>query len=189
MPELVRVERYGVVAISLHWAIALLIVVNIPLGLFSEQIEDELGRSQMWLHKSLGLTVLLLSLVRLAWRLLHPPPSSPASISRWRLRIARATHVAFYALSIAVPLTGWLRSSATAYPLSWFGIGVPKFSVAAKSFEASLASISHEILAWGMLMLIPLHVGAALHHHFVLKDGLLLRMVPRRARRDAETGG
>jgi cytochrome b561 len=179
MPAPIPVERYGPVAIVLHWAIALLIIVTWPLGYFGEGIEALVGASQAWLHKSLGLTVLALSLVRLAWRLGHRPPPLPASIGAVRAAIARITHAAFYVLIIALPLSGWLRTSSGKYPLSWFGlVDLPKFPIRPKSAEAELAAASHAVLGWVMLALVVLHVAAALHHQFRLKDALLLRMLP-----------
>ncbi len=171
-------DRYDSVAIVLHWTIAALILANIPIGAFSDQIEDGLGASPMWLHKSIGLTVLLLSLVRLAWRLTHRPPVPV--MEGWRSGLARAVHWAFYALIILVPLTGWMRSSAGRYPLRWFELfDVPKFAIMPKSAEAAAVSVAHEWLAWTMTALIALHIGAALHHGWVRRDGVVRRMWPR----------
>lgn len=175
------VQRYGRVAIALHWAIALLILANLPIGYFAETIEQQLGRNLVPLHKSIGLTVLALSLVRLGWRLLHPPPPLPASLPRWRAAAARFAHVAFYAMIIALPLTGWLRTSPNAYPLTWFGlVVVPKFPIERGSLAAEIAPLAHELLAWVMAALVLVHVAAALHHHFRLRDAVLLRMLPLR---------
>jgi cytochrome b561 len=122
-----------------------------------------------------------LSVLRLLWRLAHPVPPLPESIARWRAAAARFTHVAFYVLIIALPLTGWLRTSSGKYPLSWFGFfELPKFPIVAESAGARLAAQSHELLAWTMILLTLLHVGAALHHHFRLRDAVLLRMLPSR---------
>ncbi|WP_294013847.1 cytochrome b [Sphingomonas sp.] len=170
-------------AIAFHWAIALLIAVNWPIGHFGETIEARLGLNLVPFHKSIGLTVLALSILRLVWRLSHRPPPLPLSISRWRARAARFTHAAFYVLIIALPLTGWLRASAGRYPLTWFGLlDVPKFPIARQSAEAALAIGAHKFLAWTMLTLVVVHVAAALHHHLKLKDAVLLRMLPKRAR-------
>ena len=177
------VERYDRVAIWLHWSIALLILANGPLGYFGEAIE-ELGWNPVPLHKSLGLTVLALSLLRLAWRLMHRPPALPASVSLWRARLAWFTHACLYVLMIAVPLTGWLRVSSGKYPLTWFGlVDVPKFAIVPKSAEAAAASRAHELSAWAMGAVIVLHLAAALHHQFRLRDALILRMVPARKNR------
>ncbi|MFN3725484.1 MAG: cytochrome b [Allosphingosinicella sp.] len=179
MKDLSR-DHYDSVAMLLHWAIAALILANIPLGAFSEQIEAGLEASAMWLHKSIGLTVLLLSLARLAWRLTHRPP--PPVMEGWRGRLAGAVHWAFYALIILVPLTGWMRSSSSGYPLRWFELfDVPKFAIAPKSAEAAAVVTAHEWLAWTMAALIALHVSAALHHGWVRRDGVVRRMWPQAA--------
>jgi cytochrome b561 len=171
-------DRYDTIAIALHWAIAALILANIPLGAFGEQIEAGLGTSLVWLHKSIGLTVLALSLVRLAWRLTHRPPPLADPLPEWQARAARIVHRTFYGLIIAVPLTGWLRVSAGSYPLTWFGlIDLPKFPIAPRSAGAQAASTAHEILAWSMAALIALHIAAALHHHWIRRDRTLRRML------------
>jgi len=175
-----RRDRYDSVAIVFHWTIAALILVNIPVAALSEQIETWLGASPMWLHKSIGLTVLALSLARLGWRLTHRPP--PAAQEGWQAQAAWTVHWAFYALIILVPFTGWMRSSAGSYPLRWFElIDVPKFAIVPKSPEAHAAATAHEWLAWTMAALIALHVAAALHHGMVRRDGVVRRMWPRTA--------
>lgn len=181
MPEKTATERYGRVAIGFHWAIALLILMNWPLGYFGEAIEEMVGSSLVGVHKSIGLTILALSVLRLAWRVWNPPPPLPASLTRSRMVAARLNHALFYLLIILVPLTGWLRTSASHYPLTWFGlIDVPKFPISPQSAEAAVAAQSHELLAWAMLLLLLVHVGAAMHHHFRLRDAVLLRMMPLR---------
>ena len=172
-------QRYDDVAIALHWMAAVLILANIPLGALGERIEAWLGASPVWLHKSIGLTVLALGITRLAWRLGHRPPPPVETVPRWQARAARAAHWAFYALIILVPLSGWLRVSSGRYPLNWFGlVELPKFPIVPKSPEAQAAASTHEILAWAMAALIALHVAAALHHHRVRRDGTLRRMLP-----------
>jgi len=176
MKDLSR-DRYDSVAMLLHWAIAALILANIPLGAFSERIEEGLGASPMWLHKSIGLTVLLLGLARLAWRLTHRPP--PPILEGWRAGMAATVHWAFYVLIILVPLTGWMRSSASGYPLRWFEqFDVPKFPIASRSPEAYAAASAHEILTWLMVALIALHLAAAIHHQWFRRDHVLQRILP-----------
>lgn len=174
-------ERYSSTAIVLHWAIAALILANFPLGFFNEAIESASGASPMWLHKSIGLTVLALSIARVAWRATHRPPALPETMIGWRASASTAVHRTFYVLILAVPLSGWLRTSAGTYPLTWFGLlDIPKFPIERDSLEAVLAESAHDVLAWTMLGLVALHSMAALHHHFVLRDEVLRRMLPRR---------
>ena len=177
--EPVELQRYGRVAMVFHWAIALLILANWPLGHFAEAIEADLGRNLVPLHKSIGLTILGLSVARLGWRLAHRPPPLPASLPRWRARMAGVVHGALYVLIIAVPVAGWLRTSPNAYPLKWFGlVELPKFPIAKGSAAAEAASSGHALLGWALLLLVVVHVAAALHHHFRLRDSVLRRMLP-----------
>lgn len=156
-------------------------MVNWPLGYFGEWLEERHGHSLVWLHKSIGLTVLVLGVGRLLWRLAHKPPPLPQAVAGWRASAARLTHAGFYVLMIALPLSGWLRVSSGKYPLRWFELfTVPKFPIAPDTAGAAAAAQAHEILAWTMLLLVTLHLFAALHHHFRLRDAVLLRMLPER---------
>lgn len=168
-------ERYNAVARALHWIIAALIIGNIAGGLLHEPLEDVVNL--MPLHKASGMTVLALSLVRIAWRLTWRAPAHPAGMSGLEVLAARATHLAFYALMLAMPLTGWIMSSAGKYPLSWFGLfDLPKLPVTRENPLYGIAHEGHELLGWLALALVVLHVGAGLRHHFLLKDNVLRRM-------------
>jgi len=142
-------------------------------------MEKTFGQSLVPLHKSLGLTVLALSLARVAWRLAHRPPPLPLDFAPWKRRVSAAGHGTLYALMILVPLTGWLRVSSGTRPLNWFGLfDLPKFPIAPRSAEAAAASSAHQILGYALAALAVLHIAAALHHRFVLRDGLIRRMLP-----------
>jgi cytochrome b561 len=192
-------QRYTAFAIVLHWAIAIAILLMIPLGWWmGDQIEEGVVTDGVFqafqFHKSIGLTVLALSLVRLGWRLANPPPPLPPHMPAWEGIIAKATHWAFYFLMIALPLTGWLFVSAgwsvhedepLVVATHWFGlIRVPElFGLphAAESVRAGVADVSmnvHSKLAWGVIVLAVLHVGAALKHHIFDRDDVLAHMVP-----------
>lgn len=167
--------RYNRTARALHWAAAVLILANLASGF----AKDALGGT--WnvvpLHKSIGLTVLILGIVRLVWRLAHPAPPLPDTMPPWQLALAKAVHAVFYALIIVVPLTGWVMSSASKYPLSWFGLVTwPKFAVTRESAAYAIAHEGHELLGFGFAALVVVHVAAALYHHFVVRDHLLSRM-------------
>ncbi len=170
-------SRYSSVAIALHWTIALLIVANVIGALVAESIDKATAATIMALHKSNGLTILVLSLGRLGWRLTHGFPPFPASTPAWDAFLARANHVAFYVMMIAVPLAGWMMVSADPGPLQWFGLfGWPKLPVDRATGET--AHDAHVILALTTVALVPLHVAGALKHHFIDKDNVLARMLP-----------
>lgn len=194
-----RVEsrRYAVVAIVLHWAIAIGILAMIPFGWWMSDLIHEPetrahGVAAFQLHKSIGLSILALSLARLGWRLLNPPPPLPAGMTRWERIAAVATHWGFYGVMIALPLSGWVYVSTgfdgegrpLAVPTYWFGLfEVPHLPVAAAAESvrqaAAAASMSaHSAMAWGAIVLAALHVAGALKHQFVNKDGVMSRMVP-----------
>lgn len=144
------------------------------------------------LHKSLGLTVLLLSLLRLAWRFLYPPPPLPPQMAPWETALAAVTHWLFYGLMIAMPLSGWLYVSLQwrgdapfNIPTLWFGLfevphlfGLSAADSALREQAAALAFSVHGAMALGLVLLLALHVGAALKHHLVDRDGVLARMLP-----------
>lgn len=192
-------QRYTAVAIVLHWAIALAILLMLPLG-FWMHLSVEAGNTgqgvfqAFQLHKSIGLTILALSLVRLGWRLAHKPPPLPAGMPAWEAFAARATHLAFYFIIIAMPLSGWLYVSAQwsheshqplPVPTHWFGLfrvpelfGLASQSHAVRAQAADAAFTAHYLLAYAAIALFVLHVGAALKHQFVNRDETLAHMVP-----------
>lgn len=167
--------RYHAVARSLHWTIGALIIVNLILGIGHDPLGEILPA--MPIHKAIGMTVLALSLVRLGWRLTHPAPPFPAHMAAWERGAAQAMHWLFYGLMIALPMTGWIFSSAGKYPISWFGLfEIPKLAVEKGSALAEVTHEAHEILGYAWAALLLIHVGAALRHHFVVEDGLMARM-------------
>lgn len=175
-------SRYSAIAILLHWAIAALIIVNLALGIG----HDAFGRASMptvmGIHKSIGFTVLVLSLARLAWRLAHPAPALPAAMPGWQVVLARATHIFFYVAIIALPLTGWLMSSASPlrFPLEFFGLfPIPYLPVPQSREAAGGWGQAHELLGFATIGVLLLHVAGALKHHFVDRDDVLVRMLPK----------
>lgn len=181
-------SRYSAVAIVLHWLIALAIAALVIMGIVMTGLPDtELTRKfalYQW-HKSIGVTVLGLSLLRLAWRLTHRPPPLPDNLKPWERLAARATHVGFYVLIIAIPLLGWAMVSASPYNIPTLLYGAvpwPHLPVPKAGFEAFKAV--HVWLAFGTLALLALHVAAALKHHYILRDDVLARMLPFLRRRE-----
>jgi cytochrome b561/polyisoprenoid-binding protein YceI len=191
-------DRYTAFAIVLHWAIAAAILFMLPLGFWMhEQAHD--GASEgvfraFQLHKSIGLTILALSLIRLAWRIANPPPPLPEAMPAWEAFAARATHWAFYAIMIGMPLSGWLFVSAgwslhedrsLATPTHVFGLfqapalfDLPRADEEMRRDVAEAAFAAHAFMARAALGLAALHVGAALKHHFINKDHVLTHMIP-----------
>ncbi len=168
--------RYSAVARSLHWLLALLIIANIVIGLGHDALRDVLPNA-MPLHKSLGFTVLALSVLRLVWRLTHRPPPLPATMTGPSRLATHLVHWAMYALMLLLPLTGWIMSSANSRPLNWFGLlDVPKFAVAKGDLIVGLSGEGHEVLGILFGVLTLGHIAAALYHQLVLRDGLMARI-------------
>ncbi len=188
MPNPVRPARYGAVAQLLHWVIAALIVVQFTLAYLADDLP--LGVRKLALlarHKSFGMTVLMLALVRLLWRATHAAPELPARMNAAERLLARGTHLAFYVLLFAMPLTGWLMSSAKAYSVSWFGLFTWPNLIAKNERAFELLRDVHDDLSVALLVIAVLHVLAALKHHFWDKDDVLARMLPRGSSKGGST--
>ncbi len=172
------VTRYSTVAIWLHWIIAALIIVNLVLGLYHEDFDKPVRAWMMFFHRSIGISVLVLSLARLAWRLGHRPPAFDPVLKKWEIGLATFIHWLFYALLIAIPLTGWALSTVKGKPFSYFGL----FEVPPLPFRGEgphdLFEEAHEILGKAMIGVILLHVAGALKHHFEGHRHLIGRMAP-----------
>jgi Cytochrome B561 len=167
--------RYSMVAIWLHWIIAILIIANIVIGIGHDPLGDMIP-GVMNIHKSIGLTVLVLSVLALLWRLMNIPPPLPTTMSKRLKRAAAIMHRLLYALMIIMPLTGWIMSSAGPRPLNWFNLfDVPKFAVARGDAIVSIAG-THGLLGLIFGALVIGHIGAALWHQFVRRDNLIARM-------------
>ncbi|MDF8332431.1 cytochrome b [Novosphingobium cyanobacteriorum] len=168
--------RYNSVARALHWSIGVLILFNLFTGIFGEGLE------KMWesmpVHKATGLLILLLSLVRFGWRLRWTTPDYPVDFNPGFRKFAAATHGTFYLLMLILPVTGWIFTSAGKYPLSFYGLfDWPKLALTKDMPIVGAAHETHEILGYAFAALVVLHVGAALYHHFALKDPTLRRML------------
>lgn len=181
-------QRYTSVAIILHWVIAAAIVYQLWLG-FAMPHGDEVSSvaefQMIQLHKSVGITILLLSALRLGWRLGHKPPSLPDGMAVWERLGARISHVGFYVLMIGVPMLGWAMVSASPLGIDTELFGVipwphlPGFGgLENKAAVEDALAEAHELFAKGIIGLLLLHVAAALKHQFVSRDGVLTRMIP-----------
>lgn len=164
----------------LHWLIAALILAMAWIGLTMGGMPNGPDKIATYaLHKSIGLSILALAALRLGWRLYAGAPAPVAGTPRWQARIAGATHVALYALLLALPLTGWLLNSAAGFPLQWFGLfNLPSLAARDEALH-SLSLQTHEVLFWALAVLVVLHAAAALYHHLFLGDATLARMLPR----------
>jgi cytochrome b561 len=179
MPIQEAPARYTAVALALHWIIAALIVVQFTLAWSADDLP--LGMHKLALlarHKSFGMTVLMLAVLRLAWRLFNPAPPLPAGMSKIESFLARATHSAFYVLLFAMPLTGLFMSSAKNYSVSWFGLFTWPNLIAPNERWFEVLKSTHDLLSYVLFAVAILHILAALKHHFWNKDDVLLRMLP-----------
>jgi cytochrome b561 len=175
------VNRYTDVAIALHWVLALSLLGAFCVGLYMADLKLSPTRIRLfnW-HKWAGISILVLSAFRLAWRLSHRPPAEPASLAPWQRRISALVHLLLYLLFFLIPLAGWAHSSASGFPVVWFGvIPLPDFVPVDKALAAALGDL-HAALAFTLAGLVVLHVAGALQHRFLLKDQIVQRMLPGR---------
>jgi cytochrome b561 len=172
--------RYTRTAIVLHWLIAVAVFAQVTLGVWMIGIpKSPPGVRAYWfnVHKSIGLTIGLLVLLRLLWRLAHRPPALPATISPWQRAAAKLSHWSLYACMIILPLSGYLGSSFTRYPIKYFGFTLPHWGWDDPGLK-ELCSQAHFYTVCVFATLIVLHISAALKHRFVDKDGVFERMFP-----------
>ena len=182
-----RGGRYTAVAIALHWLIAVAIVAMLILGLrMTHGTMAPIDKFKLYqLHKSVGLTILGLAVLRVLWRLAHRPPPLPAAMPAWEKGAAEGTHRLLYLFMTGMPLIGWalVSMSPLSIPTLWFGvIRVPDLSfLTALGSKAVLEPILKALHAYGAYLLIAflvLHAGAALRHYLVEHDDVLQRMIP-----------
>ncbi len=172
-------DRYGTTAIALHWVAGILILGNLAFGLYMVdlQLSPAKLRFYSW-HKWAGVTIFLVSAVRLLWRLGHPAPTLPSSMPSWQRGAAHASHHLLYLLFFAVPITGWLFSSAAGFQTVYFGV-IPIPDLLDKNKEVAEAlKLAHRLLNYSLAALVAVHAAAAIKHHVVDADDVLGRMVP-----------
>ncbi|MBX2884928.1 MAG: cytochrome b/b6 domain-containing protein [Granulosicoccus sp.] len=186
MPERAHARYHGI-SIGLHWLIAILIIGMLVVGKVLENLDetDTLKFTLTQWHKSFGIVVLLLVIVRLVWRMGHTPPALPEHMKQWELTAAHLTHILLYALMIVIPLSGWIMVSASPLNLPTLLFNtihwphLPPFSsLENKEAISGLFHRIHAIAASIMILLLLAHIGAALRHHFLLRDGVMARMSP-----------
>ena len=172
-------EAWGRISIGLHWLTAVLVIGLSLVGLLMTELPNSPFKLQVYaLHKSFGLTVLALTVLRLGWRLLAGSPSALPG-PRLQQLAARAVHALMYALLLAMPLSGWLYNSASGFPLRWFGLPLPRLFTGFNPTLKELAHTLHETGFYLLALLLLAHAGAALFHHYVKKDQTLKRMTGR----------
>jgi cytochrome b561 len=181
-------STYSSVAIALHWTIAILMLTNIGLAWYFGTLKGPAEVAPLALHKSIGITVLLLTLARIGWRLAYPPPPLPAHMKTWERIAAKGTHLLFYGLMLAMPLSGWAMVSASPlirlHPTVLYGVvpwpAVPYPGLDSDQLHAvrKLAGRTHATLALVAYATIMLHVAAALKHQLLDRDDVLARMLP-----------
>ena len=171
--------RYSTPAIAIHWLAAVMILCAFVLGINMVDLPMSPTRLKLinW-HKWLGASILALSLLRLLWRATHRPPAD-LPMPRWQQRAAHLTHGAMYLLFLAVPLVGWTYSSAAGFPVVVFGVLPLPDLVGPDEALSHLLKPLHGQLAMVLLALIAMHLGAALKHQLIDRDGILWRMIPR----------
>ncbi|HKR35896.1 MAG TPA: cytochrome b [Steroidobacteraceae bacterium] len=170
--------RYGAVAQLFHWAIVALVITQFVLARRAEGLSPVAKIGVLATHKSVGITILGLALLRLTWRLLNPVPPLPAGTPRWQDRAAHVSHFLLYALLFITPVLGWLMSSARNFSVSWFGlVQLPDFIAPNRATYETLHE-AHEIMAYSLASIAIVHAAAALKHHFFDRNDVLRRMLP-----------
>ena len=175
-------SSYTLTAKAIHWLMAILLIGLLGLGMYMADLPlspDKL-RLYSW-HKWAGVTAFLLLLIRVLWRVTNRPPALPASMPKPMQLTAHAGHFALYALMFAIPLSGWLMSSAKGIQTVYFGVlPIPDLLEKNKELGHLLGEV-HESLSWLFILVLVGHIAAALKHHFIDKDDILTRMLPAHA--------
>lgn len=171
--------RYTRTAIFLHWLVALGLIGTFSVGFYMEGLPLSPDKLKLYSwHKWAGMSLLVLVVVRLAWRMSHPAPELPLTMKPMERLIAHAGHWLLYVLMLTIPLSGWLMSSAQGFQVVWFGV-LPLPNLVPKSAAlGELFTDVHVVLNYTMLVAVAGHIGAALQHHFIKKDTILTRMLP-----------
>ena len=178
-------QRYSSVAVVLHWLIAALVIGQFAWGWLMQEIPKSppgMRADAFNAHKSIGLCLLGLTLVRLGWRIAHPPPALPP-LPAWQATLARITHGALYVAMIVQPVAGYLGSVWSGYPVKWFGWTLPAWGVKSVPLKDAMSDV-HLVTSFVLLALVALHVAGALHHA-LRGDGLFARMAFGRRRAHA----
>lgn len=171
-------HHYGAISLTLHWLMVFLVVFMFSLGWGREFVDGSLRLTFLTLHKSIGIFILCLAFIRLAWRFISPPPFYPSTLTAIEKSAATSVHTGLYIFLIALPLSGWAMVSFFGQILSFFGIfDLPSLFHKNRDL-AFILKQGHGILAYFFAGIIGLHSGAALYHHLIKKDDILRRIIP-----------
>lgn len=170
-------SRYGIITISLHWIMALIIIGMVCVGLYMADLPIGPLKLKLYgFHKEFGLLVLMLAMIRIVWKIGNISPLLPASIPPWQQWAAHAVHWAFYGFMFAMPLSGWAMTSAAGLPPSFFGLFTLPGLVAPNDEQFLLFQTIHKFLAYGLIVTFFAHVGAAFKHLIINRDGVFWRI-------------
>lgn len=172
--------RYDNTAILLHWLVAVLIFIAFPLGIYMHDLPLSPAKLQYFsYHKWLGITVLMIAMLRILWRITHTPPPLPVTTPQWEVTVSHLTHLALYGLLVLIPISGWLMSSAKGFQTVWLGIlPLPDLVDKDKAMGELLTSV-HQMLNVALLLLVGLHIAAVIKHSLLDRDRILDRMLPK----------
>jgi cytochrome b561 len=176
--------RYDAAARWFHWTTAILVLTTIPIGIAMAQLLDESRLRDLLfvLHESIGLSIFIVTVARLGWRLLHGAPPPSKTLSPIEILISHATHAVLYVLLLAMPITGYIFIVAGGHPLSYFGLFAAPRIIGRYKELSHLAESAHLTLQWAIYGLVAMHIAAALHHHLIRGNDVLARMLPASAR-------
>ena len=179
-------NTWGLIAKTFHWLLAVMILGQFVLGKVAEEAQMSPRKLDLFVwHKSIGVTILLLVALRIVWRLANTPPGPVVGIARWEHRAARVGHTLLYVLLIFVPVSGWWISDTSRIPFkAYWLVSVPDL-LAADRAASQAAEAVHGILTTTLLVLIAVHIFAALRHHYLLRNDTLRRMLPARRGSDS----
>ena len=170
--------KYDLVTRILHWSIALGILIMISLGLSFDFLSSSQFKIAIFIHKSLAMTLLIMMVVRVFWRLTYRrAPPYPHDLKKWQLSAAHTAHILLYLTIFIMLFSGWLMSSWAGYPVPFWGLANLALPLAHNTHYASIASTVHSTCAWFIITLIVLHITAVLWHTFVRRDNILTRML------------
>jgi cytochrome b561 len=172
-------SSWGALSKALHWIVVILIILQFVLAAWAKSLPRGPGMVEAWgWHKSFGMTILMLAVIRLTWRLVNPTPDLTAETKPWERVLAKISHLLLYGLIFAMPLTGWMMSSAKNFPVSWFKVFQWPDLVAPDPDFSRLMESTHHALFKVLVVIALLHIAGALKHHFIDKNDVLKRMLP-----------